>query len=222
MEMAANPMPLYFLLLDAEAFHERLVPPLAAAWRQRSFQPCRPLADWLAPACAALRDGFLAPTSEPLLVAVARGVPFDRHTWRLLAGEALLVAAAEMPEIQTAPEALRCLLAPGTFDKPQRHRDCYTPIEQAHFGSRDLTFGGAIYRPDHAGYNDLPDVTRLADYLSGVDAAGWQVEALERLQELDEEERAEELDFAREWFGPLRDLYRRAAEQKQIVVCEML
>jgi len=216
-------MPLYFLLLDADSFTQRLVPPLAAAWRQRSFQPCRPLADWLQPAWTALRDGFLAGTSEPLLAAVGRGLPFDRHTWRLLAGEALLVAAAEMPEIQTAPETLRCLLAPETLDKPERSRDCYTPVEQAHFGSRDLTMGGAIYRPDHAGYNDSADARRLADYLSSIDPACWRVEALARMPELaDEEERAEELDFARDWFGPLCDLYRRAAAHRQIVVCEML
>jgi hypothetical protein len=212
-------MPLYFLLLDARSFHERLVPPLAAAWRQRSFQPCRPLADWLQPACAALRDGFFGAGNEPLLAALARGLPFDRNTWRMLAGEALLVAATEMPEIQTAPAVLRCLLAPETLENSQRLRVGFTPIEQVHFGARDLTFGGAVYRPDHAGYNDSTDVCRLTDYLNAIDPARWQVDAL---AELAEEERQEELDFAREWFGPLRDMYRCAAEQNQVIVCELL
>src|SRR5262245_31408415 len=150
-------MPHYFLLLDGGDYQARIVPALAASWRERSFGPCRALADWLRPALEAARSSFFTGTEEPLLVAIAGGVPFERRAWRRLVGEVLRVAAREVPEIETAPEALRCLLAPDTA------------IDQAHFGSRSLVFGSAIYRPDHAGLNDRADVERLAAYLGGVE-----------------------------------------------------
>ena len=102
-----------------------------------------------------------APPDEPLLAQVARSiVPFDRDFWRLLAGEVLLYGAASVPEILTAPDTLGHLLAPGQDD---------SPIRQAHFGARGLAFGGGIYRPDAAGWNDAEDVARLADYLAAID-----------------------------------------------------
>src|SRR6516164_7163015 len=152
-------MPLYFLLHDAARFHEALRPALAEAWRRRSFEPCRALCSALAPAAVGFAERYHTGHDEPLLAQVARGgVPFDRDFWRLLVGEALLYGAASVPEILTAPDTLCRLLAAGSES---------APIRQAHFGSRDLTFGGGFYRPDAAGLNDVADVARLAEYLTG-------------------------------------------------------
>ena len=52
-------------------------------------------------------------------------------------------------------------------------RESLPPILQAHRGSRDLTFGAAVYRPEHAGYNNAADVARLADYLAAVRPEHW-------------------------------------------------
>jgi hypothetical protein len=138
-----------------------------------------------------------------------------------LAGEILLYGAASVPEIVTAPDTLGRLLAPGQDDSPSRPG--FAPIRQAHFGARDLVFGGGFYRPDAAGWNDTGDVARLADYLATIDPTRWTAADLAGLREFaDEDERADELAFAREAFPALRDLYRAACEAGQVVVCELL
>jgi hypothetical protein len=216
-------MPLYFLLLDAPLFHDAIRPALAAAWRLRSFEPCRPLAARLQPAIRAFTERYYLGVEEPLLAQVSRGLPFDRHYWTLLAGEALLYAAVEVPEFQTAPETLCCLLAPEQCRADDVPRERFAPIQQVHFGSRDLDFGGKLYRPEQAGYNDPADVARLTAYLDAVDPTRWSTTDLEPLAGLaDEEERGEELAFVRDWFPALQELYRRAKEQGCIVVCELL
>jgi hypothetical protein len=214
-------MGLYFLLLDGRLFHEVIRPALAAAWRQRSFEPCRPLTARLEPAVRAFAERYRLGAEEPLLAQVARGLPFDRHFWTLVAGEALVYGAAEVPELQTAPETLCWLLAPEQYREREIDRGRLAPIQQAHHGSRDLDFGGKLYRPEHAGYNDTADVARLAAYLSGVDLGRWSPADLAAVSTLaDEDERTEELEFVRDWFPALRDLYRRADAQGQLVVCE--
>jgi hypothetical protein len=216
-------MPLYFLLLDARPFQEQIRPSLAAAWRQRSFEPCRSLCRDLLPVVRAFaeRHGLIA--LESLLGQVARGLPFDRDYWTLLAGEVLLYAAREVPELEVAPETLCCLLAPERLGQAPGSRELYVPIEQAHFGSRDLSFGGKLYRPEQVGCNDPGDVARIAEYLGGVEPARWTPADLTPLTELvGDEERAEELAFVRDWFPALEELYRRAAEAGQAVVCEWL
>jgi hypothetical protein len=216
-------MPLYFLLLDARLFHEEIQPALAMAWRQRSFEPCKGLATRLEPAIRAFTERYHLGEEQPLLARAAQDLPFDRHYWTLLTGEALLYAAAEVPELQTAPETLCCLLAPDHYLAKDVSRERLAPIQQAHFGSRDLTFGGKLYRPDPAGYNDQADIVRLSAYLDAVDPGRWSAADLEPLVDLaDEEERAEELEFVRDWFPALQDLYRRARAQEFIVVCELL
>jgi hypothetical protein len=216
-------MPLYHLLLDAAAFHDRIRPALAAAWLRRSFEPCRPLCAALLPAARAFAARYHLGPDEPLLAGVARGLPFDRDFWRHLVGEALWYSAAEIPEFESAPDSLCCLLAPQRYLERTMARERFAPIEQAHYGARDLVFGGAYYRPDQAGYNDTPDVQRLADYLDGLDPQAWTVTGLTLLEGVEsEEDRAEELEFVRDWFPALRELYRRAREQRQMVVCEIL
>jgi hypothetical protein len=214
-------MSLYFILIDELTFTERLVPPLAAALRQRSFGPCRALCESLLPNVEACRENFVAGPEKPLLVQVTRGLRFDRAIWRALVGEVLLFAAAEVPELETAPETLCCLLAPGHYREKETDRDRYAPIQQAHFGTSDLTFGPAVYRPDHVGLNDLADTQRLADYLAGIDPDRWSIADLAGLPDMDDEERAEELEYVREWFPALAAMYHRASEQRQVIVCEV-
>jgi hypothetical protein len=204
-------MSLYFLLLDAEVFHKHLRPMLIASWRQRSFAPCRTYCGQLQAQAYDFSARYHLGTAEPLLAAVARSdLPFDRLLWQHLAGELLWYGAADIPEISTSPEALVCLV-------PDRR------IVQALNGSGDLAFGGGYYRPDQAGWNDLPDVRLLADFLGSLRPGDWHASALAGMDELaDEVDRAEELEFVRDWFPELVQLYRDAAGQRQIVVCERL
>jgi hypothetical protein len=210
---------LYFLLHDAETFHRRIAPALAASWQRRDFGPVAALAAELASALAAFAARFHLTTDEaPLLRGVTTGQPFDRRLWRHLAGEVLLYAAADAPALQTAPETLAALLAPGQPGRDEWPLDRLAPILQAHYGSRDVDFGGVVYRPGHAGLNDTADVERLAADLAAVDPECWTADDLRGLT--DDEERAEELAFARECFAALQDVYRQARELGQVIVCE--
>jgi hypothetical protein len=214
-------MPIYFILLDAKTFYGRIVPPLTAAWRQRSFAPCRPLCADLLPTLAEFRANCFAGAEEPLLAQVERGLPFDRRIWRALVGEVLLFAAVAVPELQTAPETLCWLLAREHYSQDVP-RERFAPIQQAHYGTRDLTFGSAVHRPDQVGLNDAADVERLAEYLSTVEPQKWSAADLAGLCDLaDDEERNEELEFVREWFPSLRNLYQQAHDRGLIVVCEV-
>jgi hypothetical protein len=210
----------YFLLLDAKTFEGEVRPALAACWRQRSFEPCRALCAGLASAARSYAERYHV-GGESLVVQAAGGLPFDRAFWRLLVGEVLLVAAIDIPEFQTAPETLARLLAPDFDPLVDLPRERRPPIVQAHQGSRDLTFGAAAYRPEFAGWNDARDVARLADYLAAVRPEEWTTAALRGLPG-DEEEHADELAFAREWFPMLRDLYRGARDRGQVLVIEQV
>jgi hypothetical protein len=216
-------MPLYHLLLDTTAFHDRIRPALSAAWLRRSFGPCRALCEALLPAARSFADRYRLGPEEPLLARAARGLTFDRDFWRHLVGEVLWFSASEIPEFETAPESLRCLLAPERHAGPTANRERFAPIEQAHYGARDLVFGGACYRPDQAGYNDTPDVERLAAYLDALAPETWTAAGLAALEGVEgEADRAEELEYVRDWFPSLRELYRRARERREVVVCEIL
>jgi hypothetical protein len=210
----------YFLLLDGRTFEDEVRPALAASWRQRSFEPCRALCASLAPAARTYVERYHI-GGESLVVGVAGGLPFDRSFWRLLVGEVLLVAAVDIPEFQAAPDTLARLLAPDFDPSVELPRERRPPIIQAHQGSRDLTFGAATYRPEFAGYNDAGDVARLAGYLAAVRPEDWTTAALHGLPG-DEEEHADELAFAREWFPVLRDLYLGARERGQVLVIEQV
>ncbi len=212
-------MPVYFMVFDAPLFRDRLTPALTASWRRRSFEPARELCSALLPAVIEFRDRYHTGPDEPLPVRVVNGLAFDRGLWRLLVGELLMYAAAEMPELQTAPETLSLLLGPGEDAGPEREN--WSPIRQAHFGSHDLVFGG-FYRPEHAGYNDAPDVLRLAAYLDIVDPAAWTADALAPLAGPDSEDQEDELAFARQCFKGLRELYRQAAARGRVIICEVL
>jgi hypothetical protein len=215
-------MPLYFLVHDAARFHHIVRPALADARRRRSFEPCRALCqELLATAGAFLPvDAGAQPTFLPL---AAEGMPFDRGLWRSLVGEVLLYAAVEVPVLQTAADSLSCLAGFGPLPDPAAGRPYANWVQEVHHGARDLTLGGAYYRPEAAGYNDTPDVARLSDLLRALRPDQWQADALRPLPDLaDDEDRADEVAFVREWLPPLRDLYERACTGGQVVVCETL
>jgi hypothetical protein len=215
-------MPSYFYLLDERTFMRQIRPALAASWQERSFEPCRELCTDLLPAADGFAQRYHLGSEEPLLSRVLGGLPFDRRFWRLLAGEIFLFSAAEIPEIQTAAASFCCLLAPERYQEEHTPRERFAAIQQVHYGSRDLVFGSALYRPDHAGWNDHADVVRLSSYLTSLDPSGWTVNDLAALRAADDdEERAEELDYLRDWFAPLRDMYERANAQKQLIICEI-
>jgi len=216
-------MPLYFLLLNAERFHKRIVPALAASRQQRNFEPCRELCTELLPAVDTFRQRYHLGPDESLPSQVLHGLPFNVAFWRSLVGEVLLYSAAEAPEFQTAPDTLCSLLAPERYREGDVPRERFAPIQQAHFGTRDLTFGGAFYRPEHAGWNNTADVLRLAEYFQAVNPERWQPAQVLALPEVaDEEEAAEELLFARERLAPLREMYQRAAAGGHVVISELL
>jgi hypothetical protein len=217
-------MALYFYLLERDFFQRQIQPALSESWRQRRFQPCRELCRALVPAAGSFSQRFHLGAEEPLLVQLAADeVPFDRNLWRFLIGEILLFAAAEIPEIQTAPDTLCRLLAPECSSERSTPRARSAPIQQAHFGSRDLVFGGGYYRPEHAGLNDLEDVRRLAGYLSAQDPRTWNAAALPSLRGIDgDAERADELQYIQEWYPGLVELYQRAEARGQVIVCESL
>jgi len=213
----------YFLVLDGDAFEGRARPALAAAWRQRSFEPCRALCADLIPAAHLYAQRYHTGPDEPLLCRAAGALPFDRALWRTLVGEVLLFSALEIPEFQASADSLCCLLAPDRYRAEVTERERLAPIQQVHRGSRDLTFGAAVYRPDHAGYNNRADVARLAAYLAGVQPEAWTLHDLRELRGVtDDEERADELEFVREWFPALRELYERAGDRGQVIVFESI
>ena len=208
-------MLLDFYLLGALFFHSRVQPALAESWRRRSFAPCRDL-------CAEIiaRPGRTLP-EDCLLGQVVRGLPFVRDFWHGVVGQLLLLGADEMPLVQTAPATLCSLLAPERYGAGDAPRRDFAPIEQIHFGSRDLRFGGAFYRPEHAGFNDIQDVALLLRYMEAIDPTGWTEAMLEPMSILaTPDERAEELAFVHDWWGPLVDVYRDALTRQCVVVCE--
>jgi hypothetical protein len=196
---------LYFLVHDAAVFRDRIAPALATSWRQRAFGPLRSLAADLAPTFAAFADRYrLTADEQPLLARLTPDQPFDRRLWRHLAGEVLLYAAADAPAVQTDPETLTALVA----------ADQRETIRQAHAGSRDLDFDGISYRPGHAGWNDSADVARLAAEFAAIDPAAWVPISLTG------DDPAEELAFASAAFASLREIYDRARDCNQVVICE--
>jgi hypothetical protein len=214
-------MPAYYFLHEPAFFHQVFVPALTACWRDRCFDPCRSLCKSLLPAVDAFAARGWSIPEKPLVCLAADGLNFDRHFWTQLVGEILLYGAAEIPELQSDLLTLRELVEPHNPRADSLTRDCFLPIDQAHFGSRDLTFGSKIYRPEHAGYNDVEDVIRLQAYLDGIDPARWDHANLsERVS--DPEDVADLLAFAEQSLSSLRDTYRLARSQGCLIIHETL
>jgi hypothetical protein len=213
----------YFFVLDASEFEGRVRPSLADAWRLRRFDPARPLCVSMLSAAREYAGRYHTGSVEPILTRVAAGdLSFDRTLWRALVGEILLFSAVEIPEFQVNAETLRCLLAPSRYGDTDASRFQFEPIEQALAGTRDLTFGFAVYRPEHAGYNSADDVVRLARYLAEVRPDAWTVADLANLRDVPAADREDELAGAREWFPSLAGMYKRAAEHGQVIVHESI
>jgi hypothetical protein len=212
----------YFLVQDAARFEQTVRPALAEAWRLRRFEPCRDLCRQLLPAAQEYADRHHTGALDDLLRQVIDGLPFDRAGWRLLVGEVLLFTALEIPEFQDISETLCCLLAPAHFraGSMTMAREQLAPIQQVYRGSHDLTFGRAVYRPEYAGLSGVADVARLGDYLDSVRPEAWTPADLEARADLAEDDRAEELAFAQEWFPVLRDFYRRVRQGGHLLVIE--
>jgi hypothetical protein len=215
-------MPLYFYVHDGDTYLHQLTPALTAAWRRRNFEPCRSLCASLVPRTQDFVLPFRPAPGESLVSLIAQGLPFAREYFSPLAGEVLLYAAAEVPEPSMAPDTLCCLLAPDQYRDTMARRDQFAPIQQAHYGSRDVTFG-SYYRPDAAGYNNPSDVARLAHYLEAIRPEAWSLSQLANWNEAsDQDELEEELEFARECFAALSTLYARLAAKGQVLVAEIL
>jgi hypothetical protein len=199
----------YFLLLDADVFHDRLRPALVVAWRTRHFAPCVEVCQQLLGQAHAFAERFHLGSEEPLLAAVARGdVPFDRLLWQHLAGELLWFGAADIPDVVTDCDTLSSVV-----------RD--TRVRDVCFGCQDLTFGGGFYRPDHAGWSDVMQVSQLAAFLAGVRPEEWAADSLVGQPGLmTPEDCEEELEYIRQWFSALVEMYRQAAVRRQVMVVE--
>jgi hypothetical protein len=211
-------MPLYFMLHDAERFNALIRPALAASWRQRSFTPCLKLQTALAIEAACYFNENRIGEDESILLRVGPDLAFSKEVWRFLVGEVLLIGAADLPEIPVPEQPLRRLLHGGESESVTRFQ--FVPIEQALYGARDLVFGG-WYRPEHAGYNDKADVLRLVTYLDALQSESWSTVDLSWL-DVSDEERHDELEFARASIRLLREMYDRARSRDQIIVCEHL
>jgi hypothetical protein len=209
------------MILDAAWFQEALRPALSAAWLERSFAPCQRICQTLVPRSRALALECRLGEGELLLPLVAQGLAFDRHFWPMVTWECLFFGAAEVAHMQVPQQAYFYLLSGGPQTSGPRSRACFTPIEQAVFGTSDLTFGRKFYRPLRAGFSGLDQVGRLAAYLEAQQPQEWRAEQLLGMQELlTDDDREEELAFAREWFPSLVEWYRRAFELRGVVISD--
>jgi hypothetical protein len=210
-------MKLYFLLIDSLWFHQTLTPTLGASIRKRSFRPCFDLCGSLLPAVETYANSFPLGQAASLIHQVSQGLPFDRSLWKALVGEMLLYGASEMPELPNIFATLKGILGSDTH----LARSDFSPIEQVELGSRDIVIGGSCYRPEHAGLNDENDVKRLTNYLKSLDPSTWSPTDLETASELSsEEDREAELEFIRQELPNLLQIYGRACDRQQVIVCE--
>lgn len=200
-------MPHYFYLHTRQSFSQ-LVPALAQSLLATRWQPLHAVAAQLA-----------AIPADSLLAQALQGAPFRRDLWHAVAGEFLVLAAHEVPRLEIDAASLLHLLT-GQADADLPRAD-FSPIHQVLLGSRELRFGPAFYRPSQAGWNDGDDVLRLRSWLEAVDPAAWRPETLEGAPHLrTEQDRSEELDFLRDGWPALVDLYRRAERSACVVIGE--
>src|SRR4029079_13810886 len=68
---------------------------------------------------------------ELLVLQLGHGLPFDRHFWRAIVAEVLLVTAVEMPELPAHVESIVHLLAPGSGALDITRRDRLATLLQA-------------------------------------------------------------------------------------------
>jgi hypothetical protein len=211
-------MSLLLMMVDAEWFHTELRPTLTATWRDQSFAPCRNLCSLL----LAAEDQTFSLSSlrreETLLHQIANGMHFDRRYWPTVVWECLFFGALEISDMQLPVDTYCSLLCSSHPSYQNADRQPFTPIEQALFGRRDVTFGNKYFRPLKAGFNDLLDVQELATYLAAQNPAEWRPERLREMASLSSDaDREDELEFAREWFPVFANWYDRAASRGAVV-----
>jgi hypothetical protein len=206
---------IYFYILERRFYHDAMKAPLAESYARRSFVPCVDL-------CRRLLATNSEIPKDSLIHSILSGLPFERQFWHGLIGECLVHGATDIPRLNTAPESLCSLLAPQFVNKDVSRPE-YPTIFQCHFGTRDLRFGSGYHRPDKVGLNDTDDVERLAGYLEGIDPTLWKASDLDLIAELaDDEQRAEELAYVRDWFPSLVEVYQAAGAHDWIVICERM
>ncbi len=210
----------YYFLLDEKWFETRCRPSLSEAWRRRTFACCQELCQELLPAAAAFRQRYHLGAQPLLVTQVAEGLPFAREFWRDLVNEVLFLSAALLPELAPCFETLCHLLEPSLLLDPLPTRSTFHPLQQVHFGARDLTFGAAVYRPEAAGYNRHQDVLHLCDYLEALNPERWDPASLTFLDS--DEDRAEEVAYAQEGLRQMQQMYGRAAQRGEIIVWERI
>jgi len=208
----------YFFLIHGPLLEEELRPILGECWQQRSFLPCRALCERLLPQAKQFAEKYYLGEQPLLIESVLRDPTFDRDIWKSLISELLFVTATDIPEVQSAYETLCRLVTPPLDPRQHPPRAQYQPLRRVHFGARDLTFAGTVYRPNHAGYNPADEVRTLADYLEGINPDAWEPARLTHLR--DEEDRLDEIEFTRQIFELIRDMYHSARERRQAIVCE--
>lgn len=203
-------MPPYFYLLDTSFFLETALPTLAACQRGHTFAPL-----------IAVLPFLRIPAGDYSILGQAEAMPFDRHVLQAVVGQVLIFGARDMPRLPLDPPSVVALLAPDQFGHPATDRSSLAPIQQVFWGSRDLMIGNKAFRPYHVGWNNADDVRRLSNYLESVVPDAWSPEALLPVPTLPQaEDRAEELALIRDWWPELVSLYRRAYEERGVVVCE--
>lgn len=201
-------MPYFFYLLEGAFFLEKVLPTLAACQRGRTFAPLKDLLPHL-----------FIPAGDYSILNQAAEMSFDRAVFQAVVGQVLIFGAREMPRLPLDPKSLIPMLSPDCPE--QEDRSAYSPIKQVFQGSRDLVIGRLPYRPFHVGWNNPADVARLWQYLKALDPAAWSESLLPPLAGLEQpEDREEEVAMIRDWWPDLVGLYRRARDEKGILVCE--
>src|SRR5260370_24420308 len=129
----------YFFLIDAKLFQIKVAHALEASRVAQSFAPARALCRELNSHAKALGQQGLHGPADSLVQKLATGsVPFRRDLWRLLVGEVILLATAEMPEIETPMDTLAALL----HLQLEVDRPAFSPLQQCILASQYLAFGG--------------------------------------------------------------------------------
>ncbi len=210
----------FFYLFQESFFLKNMLPALTEAWKQKQFLPCRELCGHLVRKEPSMPD-------HAMNRQVSQGIGFDKSYWKCLVGECLVYGAVDVPRVTITPQTVCALIDPSPHASLRAcgidamPRPYGSLVLQALFGSRDLAFGTAFYRPDRAGWNDAADCARLLVYLQSIRTDNWRTEDLAALVELaDPEERQEELLHAREWWPDFVELYQTAVEDGLMLVCE--
>ena len=202
----------YFYLIPEERFQDLLIPAITSSWQKRNIND---LAQFRCQLVA--ESGGRADDSPQLLSGLQLGRKsraFRPEVWRILVAEILLLASAELPEIDAPLESWARLIGQELAE----WRIQFSPIQQAVLGARDL-FLGCYYRPENAGWNDYANVCEISASLRTLHPKSWQPEALKHIPA---GEQAEELSYAREWFEQFAAMYQRAEQAKFVIICEQI